>query len=407
MVQAASSQSVIAVQSLTKTFKDFWMRTRAKAVDNVSFTVEPGEIFGLLGPNGSGKSTTIKIILGLLRQTSGRAAIFGRPPTDVAIKKRIGYLPEESYLYPFLNARETLDYYGKLFQLSGSVRKKRIDELLDMVGLAAVQHRAVREYSKGMQRRIGIAQALINDPDLLILDEPTTGLDPIGTRQVKDLILELGRRKKTIVLSSHLLADVEDTVDRMVILYGGKIREEGTCDEILEVADRAIIETDALDDGTIAEIDEVIRRRSGGRHAINRVSKPRQKLEEKFVAIVERAMAERVETSGAANGGQTAGFLRAGEEPAPQGELLISELVSRADEDQRTLDVQRQTRLLETEHAQRERAAATGPDAAAIGALVNPVIPPAPAAPTPAAAPTPTPAVDQSVINSLLNKDSN
>ncbi len=210
------------------------MRDRARAVDSLDLQVYRHEIFGLLGPNGSGKSTTIKMILGLLKPTSGRVAVFGKSPDDVEMKRRIGYLPEESYLYRFLNARETLDYYGKLFELDRKTREKRIDELLDMVGLAGAQYRPVREYSKGMQRRIGIAQALINDPDLLILDEPTTGLDPIGTRQVKDLIIELGRRGKTMILSSHLLADVEDCVDRMVILYGGQIRAEGTCDELLE-----------------------------------------------------------------------------------------------------------------------------------------------------------------------------
>ena len=145
---------IVAVQDLSKIFKDFWMRDRARAVDGVTFEIERGEVFGLLGPNGSGKSTTIKIILGLLHKTSGRVAVFGRLPSDVSIKKRIGYLPEESYLYPFLNARETLDYYAKLFQLDHRARKRRIDELLDMVGLSGVQHRQIREYSKGMQRRI-------------------------------------------------------------------------------------------------------------------------------------------------------------------------------------------------------------------------------------------------------------
>ncbi|MFG0260735.1 MAG: ABC transporter ATP-binding protein, partial [Phycisphaerales bacterium JB041] len=203
---------VVACQNLTKVFRDFWMRNRAKAVDSLTFEIYPHEIFGLLGPNGSGKSTTIKIILGLLRPTKGRVAVFNKPPSDVITKKRIGYLPEESYLYPFLNAKETLDYYGKLFEIGHTTRRRRIDELLDMVGLTHVQHRPIREYSKGMQRRIGLAQALINDPDLLILDEPTTGLDPIGTRQVKDLIIEMGRRGKTVLLSSHLLADVEDCV---------------------------------------------------------------------------------------------------------------------------------------------------------------------------------------------------
>ena len=222
-----SSNPVVACQGLMKVFKDFWLRDRARAVDGVTFTIEPHEVFGLLGPNGSGKSTTIKMILGLLRPDAGRISVFGKLPSDVSIKRRIGYLPEESYLYQFLNARETLDYYGKLFELDRRTRLRRIDELLDMVGLAGAQFRPVREYSKGMQRRIGLAQALINDPEFLILDEPTTGLDPIGTRQVKDLIIELGRRGKTVLLSSHLLSDVEDCVNRMVILYGGKLREEG------------------------------------------------------------------------------------------------------------------------------------------------------------------------------------
>ena len=208
----SSGHTVIACQQLTKVFKDFWMRSRVRAVDRLDLEVQRGEIFGLLGPNGSGKSTTIKIVLGLLHKSAGRVAVFGKLPSDVSIKKRIGYLPEESHRYPFLNARETLDYYAKLFELDYKTRRTRIDELIDMVGLGAAQHRPVREYSKGMARRIGLAQALINDPELLILDEPTSGLDPVGSRQVKDLILELGRRGKTVLLSSHLLGDVEDCV---------------------------------------------------------------------------------------------------------------------------------------------------------------------------------------------------
>lgn len=332
------ARPVVAVQGLSKTFRDFWMRPRARAVSDVSFEIRPKEIFGLLGPNGSGKSTTIKILLGLLKPTKGRVAVFGKSPTDVAIKKRIGYLPEESYLYPFLNARETLDYYGRLFGLDHSTRQKRIDELLDMVGLRAAQYRQVREYSKGMQRRIGLAQALINDPDLLILDEPTTGLDPIGTRQVKDLIVELGRRGKTVLLSSHLLADVEDVVDRMVVLYGGRIRKHGDCEELLETQDRTTIETDTLDEATLAEIDALIRRRSGGTKSVQRVSHPRQKLEDLFLQIVEEAQAERLETAGAMAGGATAGFLRAGAADEPrEGEALIGDLVRGGAEPQDTL----------------------------------------------------------------------
>jgi ABC-2 type transport system ATP-binding protein len=316
--------AVVVCQQLTKVYKDFWMRARARAVSNLSFEIRPREVFGLLGPNGSGKSTTIKMMLGLLKPSSGRVAIFGKAPTDVAIKSRVGYLPEESYLYGFLNARETLDYYGKLFELDYHVRVRRIDELLDMLGLGGAQFRPVREYSKGMQRRIGIAQALINDPDLLILDEPTTGLDPIGTKQIKDLIIELGRRGKTVLLSSHLLADVEDCVDRLIILYGGQKRAEGTCDDLLVAQDRTAIEAESLDEGTVAEIDRVIRTRSRGNKAILKVSKPRQRLEDLFLDIVEQARSEQLSTSGATAGGETAAFLKGDGE---HGESLIDRLV--------------------------------------------------------------------------------
>lgn len=329
----ANARAVVACQALTKVFKDFWLRDRARAVDNISFHIDRGEVFGLLGPNGSGKSTTIKMLLGLLRPTSGRLAVLGKSPTDVAAKARIGYLPEESYLYGFLDSRETLDYYGKLFQLDRRTRSRRIDELLDMVGLTHTAGRPVRDYSKGMQRRIGIAQALINDPDFLILDEPTTGLDPIGTRQVKDLILELGRRGKTILLSSHLLSDVEDVVDRMVILYGGKIRGEGTCDQLLTAAGRTTIEADELDDDTLAEIDRIIRARSEGAQAIRRVAKPRQKLEELFLDIVAKAQAERLATSGARHGGATASFLKGDGDEDASGASVIDRLVAASDLD--------------------------------------------------------------------------
>ncbi|MFT3686349.1 MAG: ABC transporter ATP-binding protein [Phycisphaerales bacterium] len=386
-------QAVVVVQGLNKTFKDFWLRTRAKAVDNLTFHVEKGEVFGLLGPNGSGKSTSIKVILGLLKPTSGRVAVFGKPPTDVAIKKRIGYLPEESYLYPFLNARETLDYYGKLFQLDRDTRLKRIDELLDMVGLTSVQHRAVKEYSKGMQRRIGIAQALINDPELLILDEPTTGLDPIGTRQIKDLIIELGRRGKSIILSSHLLADVEDCVHRMTILYGGKKQKEGTCDQLLETAERSVIETENLDDETIRQIDELIRRRTGGAMGIEKVSHPRQKLEDLFVDIVNRATAERTETSGARHGGQTAEFLRSA--PA-EGEALLESLVKAESEPAAAVPVAPAVAVKPK----------TGPDDDVLSKLStsSPAAAPAPQAPK-AAEPGVAKPLDRGLLDSLSGDD--
>lgn len=380
---------IVLSQNLTKLFKDFWLRDRARAVDGITFEVRRGEVFGLLGPNGSGKSTTIKMILGLLRKTGGRLAVFGKAPQDVSTKKRIGYLPEESYLYPFLNARETLDYYAKLFQLDYSVRKRRIDELLDMVGLTGVQHRQVREYSKGMQRRIGIAQALINDPELLILDEPTTGLDPIGTRQVKDLITTLGNRGKTIILSSHLLSDVEDCVNRLVILYGGKIRAEGTCDSLLESQDRVVLETDNLDDSTLADINAVLDRHARA-HAS--VSRPRQRLEDLFIGLVERAQADRVATSGAQHGGRTAAFLQG---DAPAGDQLIQSLVTAgADESAKAMPVE----------SPKVSNAPTGPDRSVLEKLTSDSVP-APAGSTSRpVAPPPPQEVDRGVIGALLGE---
>src|SRR5215813_7117198 len=175
-----SDEVVVAVRSLTKIFKDFWGRPKARAVDNVDFEVRRGEVFGLLGPNGSGKSTTVKMLLGLLYPTKGHIEVFGFSPRHVQTKARIGYLPEESYLYRYLNSEETLHFFGNLFSLPSGDRRNRAEQLLEMVGLNQARLRAVGEFSKGMQRRIGLAQALINDPDLVILDEPTAGLDPIG-----------------------------------------------------------------------------------------------------------------------------------------------------------------------------------------------------------------------------------
>ncbi len=327
MVQAQRDKQIVNAVGLTKVFKDFWMRTKARAVDRVDFEIYPNEIFGLLGPNGSGKSTIIKMILGLLHKTSGRLSVFGKLPTDVAVKKYIGFLPEESYLYRYLNSRETLDYYGKLFGLDRRTRRRRSDELIDMIGLSQVAHRPIGEFSKGMTRRIGIAQALINDPEFLILDEPTSGLDPLGTRQVKDLVLELRRRGKTILLSSHLLADVEDVCDRMVMLYGGKIRAAGTVTELLSDTERTVIEMPRLRVETISKIEKLIEEAEG--KAIGRVHAPRQRLEDLFIEIVERARREQVATSGALHDGQTAAFLRA-EEPR-EGEQLIESLVAEAE----------------------------------------------------------------------------
>ena len=224
-------------------------------MDNVDFEVRRGEVFGLLGPNGSGKSTTVKLLLGLLYPTRGHIEVFGHSPRHVATKSRIGYLPEESYLYRYLDSRETLDFFGNLFRpAAGRPRRTRTEQLLEMVGLSQTRTRAVGEFSKGMQRRIGLAQALINDPDLVILDEPTSGLDPIGCREVKDLILALARRGKTVILSSHLLADVEDVCDRVVIYYGGRVQAMGTLKELLATPDAVRITTPALSRETMERV---------------------------------------------------------------------------------------------------------------------------------------------------------
>ena len=389
-----TSPPVVDAVGLTKVFRDFWLRTKARAVDNVDLEIQPHEIFGLLGPNGSGKSTIIKMILGLLHKTRGRLTVFGRLPSDVSIKKRIGFLPEESYLYRFLNPRETLEYYGKLFGLDHRTRQRRTDELLEMVGLSQVAHRTVGEFSKGMMRRLGLAQALINDPDFLILDEPTAGLDPIGTKQVKDLILELGRRRKTILLSSHLLADVEDICTRMVVLYGGKIRAQGTADELLRDTQRTVIQTARLRPETITRIEGLLN--EAEQIGIERVESPRQRLEQFFLDIVERARSEQVETSGALHGGQTASFLRA--EPA-HGERLIDALVQEESEPQRA-------RVRQSATAPRDAAKQPPSSDAVLSELLEEKKSSTPAPPpsrTPPATRRDSSNVDSSLIESLLD----
>ncbi len=299
---------VVQTVGLCKTFKDFWRRPKVEAVKDLNLEIHPGEVFGLLGPNGSGKTTTIKMLLGLLYPTRGRISIFSRPPTDVAVKARLGFLPEESYLYRFLVAHETLDFYGRLFRLPARIRRERSDRLLDMVGLHYEAKRPIGEYSKGMARRIGLAQALINDPEFLILDEPTSGLDPIGARQIKDVVRELKHKGKTILLSSHILADVEDVCDRVTILYGGQQRAAGDIDELLQRTDATQITTPALSEETIERIRELIQRLE--RKDILQVSHPRVRLEEFFLRIVEEAQAANIRTSGARVGGEIPGFLQ-------------------------------------------------------------------------------------------------
>ena len=314
---------VVSATGLTKEFRDFWGRPKARAVNDIDFEIRPGEVVGLLGPNGSGKSTTVKMLLGLLYPTGGRLTVMGRSPRAVETKRDIGYLPEESYLYKYLTAEETLDFFGSLFNLSAADRKQRIEQLLDMVGLSHARRRRVGEFSKGMQRRIGIAQAMINDPSFLILDEPTSGLDPLGCREVKDLILTLKKRGKTVLVTSHLLSDVEDVCDRVIILYGGKIRATGALSDLLTVSDSTTITTPALDKGEMEKVLETLRNTLHGEEF--KVDHPRRTLEEFFLDVIAKAKAESVETAGVISGGRIAEYLAKGDEKSAVLESLLQD----------------------------------------------------------------------------------
>jgi ABC-2 type transport system ATP-binding protein len=280
---SSGGEVIIETRNLTKVYRDFWGRQKVRALKALDLEVRRGEIFGLLGPNGSGKTTTMKLLLGLLFPTSGQALVFDKDATDVAKNERIGYLPEESYLYRFLNAEETLDFYGRLFDMPAALRRERIDQLIESVNLGWARRRQLKEYSKGMARRIGLAQALINDPELIMLDEPTTGLDPIGTREMKDLILRLRDQGKTVLMCSHLLADVQDVCDRIAILYQGELKELGRVDRLLTVQDVTQVQAKGLSPQAEEEIRAVIAKHGG---TVLSMSHPTSTLEELFLNIV-------------------------------------------------------------------------------------------------------------------------
>jgi ABC-2 type transport system ATP-binding protein len=281
---------VVETRKLTKIYRDFWGRQKKVALRALNLQIHRGEIFGLLGPNGSGKTTTIKLLLGLLFPNDGDAFVFGQPAADVKKNERIGYLPEESYLYRFLNAEETLDFYGRLFNLPPGERQKRAAQLIDIVGLSADKKRVLKEYSKGMRQRIGLAQALINDPELVILDEPTSGLDPSGTRWMKDLIIDLRQRGKTIIMCSHRLEDVQDICDRIAILNLGELQEMGSVRSLLE--DQRKVEMQAsgvqVSDALRRDLEEVLTRHGG---KLEFLGHPTTTLEDLFLRIVEQSKA--------------------------------------------------------------------------------------------------------------------
>jgi ABC-2 type transport system ATP-binding protein len=303
-----SPDVIVETRKLTKIYRDFWGRQKKTALRALNLQINRGEIFGLLGPNGSGKTTTIKLLLGLLFPTDGDALVFGEPATNVKKNERIGYLPEESYLYRFLNAEETLDFYGRLFDMPTDVRRKRSQELIEMVGLNADKKRILKEYSKGMRQRIGLAQALINDPELVILDEPTSGLDPLGTRWMKDLILDLRGKGKTVLMCSHRLDDVQDVCDRIAILYDGELQELGAVSSLLEDANRVELRASgvSMNDDLRRDLAAVVERHGG---KLDTFGHPTTTLEDLFLRIVAESKAhpgrrylpaqERPATSGA------------------------------------------------------------------------------------------------------------
>ncbi|QDU80886.1 putative ABC transporter ATP-binding protein YxlF [Polystyrenella longa] len=281
------AEPVIEIKKLTKIYRDFWGRQKVRALNSLSLDVKKGEVFGLLGPNGSGKTTTMKCLLGLLFPTSGEISVLGRPANDVEKNERIGYLPEESYLYRFLNAEETLDFYGRLFKISAAERRERTQQLIEMVGLKNARRRQLKEYSKGMTRRIGLAQALINNPDLVMLDEPTSGLDPIGTREMKDLIIQLKEQGKTVIMCSHLLADVQDVCDRIAILYGGELKELGNVEDLIQSKEQTCITSTELPDEAITEIDAILKKYNAEKISVEH---PSTNLEELFLKTVQESI---------------------------------------------------------------------------------------------------------------------
>jgi len=285
---STASDIVVETRNLTKVYRDFWGRQKVRALKALDLEIRRGEVFGLLGPNGSGKTTTIKLLLGLLFPTSGEVLVLDKPATDVTKNEKIGYLPEESYLYRFLNAEETLDFYGRLFNMSAAVRRQRIAYWINRVGLDSARKRQLREYSKGMSRRIGLAQALINDPELVLLDEPTSGLDPIATRHMKDLILDLKKQGKTVIMSSHLLADVQDVCDRIGILHQGELKELGRVEDLLKVTEETEIRTTNLTEDAREKIKRIVEEDNA---KLLYCGNPTTTLEDLFLRIIEESEA--------------------------------------------------------------------------------------------------------------------
>jgi ABC-2 type transport system ATP-binding protein len=275
----------IAIRGLTKDFSLSLRGVRLRAVDNLTLDVPAGKVFGLLGPNGSGKSTTIKIILGLLEPTAGECTVFGVPSGRVGSRLNVGYLPEAPYFYRYLSGLELVRFYGRICGVSGRRLKERAQEVIEWVGLGAAAHRRVGTYSKGMLQRIGLAQALVHDPRLIILDEPTAGVDPVGSAEISELILKLRTQGKTVLITSHLLAQIEDICDRVAILDRGKLILEGAVNDLVGVQNRQSLIVDSLPPAELQALRDWLAARG---HALDAVEQPRTRLDQLFLSKVSR-----------------------------------------------------------------------------------------------------------------------
>lgn len=276
----AETSPAVEIVNLVKDFRTSFRKELLRAVDGVSLSIMPGEVYGLIGPNGSGKSTTMKALLGLVAPTAGRCAIFGKDSLKVDSRNDVGFLPENPYFYKHLTGAETLKFYGKLCGLKGRALKDRVTELLALVDLQGARDRRLGGYSKGMLQRIGLAQALVQEPRLVILDEPTAGVDPIGSRQIRDLIFTLKERGITVFLCSHLLEQVQEVCDHVGIIFRGKMVKEGRLEDLIAIEDQTEIVLQDADPELVAKIEALA---AGAGATVVRTGKPRGTLERLFL----------------------------------------------------------------------------------------------------------------------------
>ena len=294
------SHPAISIKGLTKDFSVGMRGVKLRAVDDLNLEVGDNEIFGLIGPNGSGKSTTIKVVLGLLDASVGECQIYGKPSHTVAARHSVGFLPEAPYFYRYLSGRELVRFYARICGVSRGKIAKQVDEVIELVGMTEAAHRRVGTYSKGMLQRIGLAQALVHDPQLVILDEPTAGVDPLGSAAIAEIIRELKRRGKTVLLSSHLLAQIEGLCDRVAILHRGKLVREGRVDDLVQEKDAQSLVVQGLSAAGRAAVEKTIAEQGG---QLCRVEKPRLSLDSFFLQEVEQREAERSTESQKEEGG--------------------------------------------------------------------------------------------------------